>query len=159
MKIGLLMESAQAHQKLVEQSLTSLRSHTQDLDAVVRDAIARTLTREIQEMTAECNRASHALRDMKRAAGLRFFLWNIGVVLVCTLVPVVMVNFMLPSATEIDALRERRDSLAMNVARLERVAGKAQWRECGDIPRLCIRVDRKAPVFGEQSDYFVVKGY
>jgi hypothetical protein len=43
MKFGLLMESAQAHQKLAETHLEQLRAHTRDLDGVVRDEIRRTL--------------------------------------------------------------------------------------------------------------------
>jgi hypothetical protein len=35
MKFGLLMESAQAHQKMAETHLEKLRAHTQDLDGVV----------------------------------------------------------------------------------------------------------------------------
>ena len=42
MKFGLLMESAQAHQKLAETHSEQLRAHTQDLDGVVRDEIRRT---------------------------------------------------------------------------------------------------------------------
>ena len=47
MKFGLLMESAQAHQKLAETHLERLRAHTQDLDGVVRDEIRRTLVEEL----------------------------------------------------------------------------------------------------------------
>jgi hypothetical protein len=32
-------------------------------------------------------------------------------------------------------------------------------RHCGDTSRLCVRIDRRAPVYGEQSDYLVVRGY
>ena len=71
MKFGLLMESAQAHQKLAETHLEQLRAHTQDLDGVVREEIRRTLIEELREVTAESKRAAQALRGMKRAAGMR----------------------------------------------------------------------------------------
>src|SRR5580693_6182931 len=71
MKFGLLMESAQTHQKLADAHLERLRAHTQDLDGVVREEIRRTLVEELREVTAESNRAVHALRGMKRAAGMR----------------------------------------------------------------------------------------
>jgi hypothetical protein len=32
-------------------------------------------------------------------------------------------------------------------------------RHCGSDQRWCVRVDRKAPAYGEQGDYLVVKGY
>lgn len=71
MKFGLLMESAQAHQKLAESHLEKLRAHTQDLDGVVRDEIRRTLVEELQAVTAESDRAARALRAMKHAANMR----------------------------------------------------------------------------------------
>jgi hypothetical protein len=76
LKFGLLMESAQAHQKLAETHLERLRTHTQDLDGVVREEIRRTLIEELQELTAEARRAVQALHGMKRAANMRGLLWG-----------------------------------------------------------------------------------
>src|SRR5579863_7856981 len=56
-QLGLLMESAQAHQKLAEGQLQRLRAHTQDLDGVVRDEIRRTLVEELRALSAEAARA------------------------------------------------------------------------------------------------------
>ena len=53
LKVGLLMESAQAHQKSPEGQLERLRVHTQDLDSVVRDEIRRTLVEELRSLTAQ----------------------------------------------------------------------------------------------------------
>src|SRR4030088_3131256 len=66
LKFGLLMESAQAHQKLAETHLTKLLAHTQGLDDVVRDEIRRTLIEEFQALSAESDRAARALIAMKR---------------------------------------------------------------------------------------------
>ena len=159
MKFGLLMESAQAHQKLAEMHLERLRAHTQDLDGVVREEIRRTLVDELKTLTAESDRAALALRGMKRAANMRGIVWNVGIAVLCTAVPTVMARYALPSSSDIAAMRIQRDSLAQNIARLEQRGGKIDWRSCGDPARLCIRVDRKAPVYGEKSDYFIVKGY
>ena len=63
MKFGLLMESAQAHQRLAESNLEKLRVHTQGLDMVVRDEIRRTLIEELQMLTVESKRASEVLRN------------------------------------------------------------------------------------------------
>src|SRR5258705_129913 len=71
LKFGLLMESAQAHQKLAETHLTKLLAHTQGLDDVVRDEIRRTLIEEFQALSAESDRAARALIAMKRAANVR----------------------------------------------------------------------------------------
>jgi len=159
MKFGLLMESAQAHQKLAEAHLEKLRAHTQELDDVVREEIRRTLIDELQALTTETDRAAAALRKMQQAAHLRGVAWNIGFAVLCTAVPAAIAHFVLPTEGEIAALRLRRDSLAQNVAHLERLGGKSEWRSCGDAARLCVRIDRKAPAYGEKADYFIVKGY
>jgi len=159
MKFGLLMESAQAHQKLAEAHIEKLRAHTQDLDGVVRDQIRRTLVAELQSLTAETEQAARALRAMKRAAHLRGIFWNIGIAIVCTVIPAATLHWALPSPATIAALRAEQAALAQNVARLARQGGRAEWRSCGEAGRLCIRVDRAAPVYGEKADYYIVKGY
>ena len=159
LKFGLLMESAQAHQKLAETHLEKLKAHTEDLDGVVRDEIRRTLVAELQALTAESSRAARALRDMKRVANLRGVVWNLGIAILCTAVPAAIANLVLPSPASIAALRAQQAELSQNVARLARRGGKVEWRSCGDAARLCVRIDRGAPVYGEKADYYVVKGY
>ncbi len=156
MKCGLLMESAQAHQKLAESQLERLCAHTRDLDAVVRDEIRRTLIEELQMLWAESKRASEALQRMGRNGAVRAGLWCIVVAIPCTGIPMAAMHWALPSATEIATLRARRDELAASIAALERRGGRIDWRRCGERTRLCVRVDRKAPAYGENADYFVV---
>jgi hypothetical protein len=159
MKFGLLMESAQAHQKLAETHLEKLKAHTEDLDGLVREEIRRTLVDELKTLTAESDRAASALREMKRAANMRGVMWTVGVAVLCTAIPTAIARFALPSQADIAAMRVQRDSLAQNIARLEQQGGKVDWRSCGDPARLCVHVDRKAPAYGEKSDYLIVKGY
>ena len=159
MKFGLLMESAQAHQKLAETHLERLRAHTQDLDGVVREEIRRTLIEELREVTAESNRAVHALRGMKRAAGMRGLILSAAAAALSTAVPIAIARWVLPTPEQVDALRARRDQLAASVSRLEQQGGRIEWRRCGESARLCVHVDRTAPAYGDKGDYFVVKGY
>jgi hypothetical protein len=159
MKLGLLMESIQVQQKLAEASLERLRAHTQDLDGVVRDEIRRTLVDEHQALTAESDRAVRALRDMTRLANTRHLAWNVGAAILCTAVPSTIAHYALPSQADIAAMRTQRDVLAQNVAHLERRGGRVEWRSCGDSARLCVRIDRGSPVYGENADYYIVKGY
>jgi hypothetical protein len=158
MKFGLLMESAQAHQRLADAHLEKLRAHTQDLDDVVRDEIRRTLIEELRSLTAESDRATRALREMKRTVQMRGAMWNIGIVLLCAAIPSIIAHWALPSMSDIAALRARRDALVQNINQLEQRGGKADWRSCGDSRQLCVRIDRKAPIYGEKADYYVVKG-
>jgi hypothetical protein len=159
MKFGLLMESAQAHQKLAETHLEKLRAHMQDLDGVVREEIRRTLIEELQDLTSESRRAAQALRGMKQAANLRALFWSVIVAALSTAIPGAIAHWVLPSAAEISALRARRDQLAASVVRLEQQGGRVDWRHCGDAARLCVRVDRAAPPYGDKADYYVLKGY
>jgi hypothetical protein len=138
--------------------LEKLREHTQDLDGVVREEIRRTLIEELHELTAESKRAAQALRAMKRAANLRGLLWSVGIAVLCTAIPSAIARWALPSAREVAALRLERDQLAVSVARLEQQGGRVDWRHCGDAARLCVRVDRNAPTYGDKADYYIVKG-
>jgi hypothetical protein len=159
MRFGLLLESAQAHQKSAEAQLEKLRAHTDDLDSVVRDEIRRTLVEELQMLTAESTRAIQILRGAGRGAFVRGTIWSVVTAVLCTGIPAGIMRWALPSEAQITALRTRREALAASVATLERQGGRIDWRHCGATARLCIRVDRGAPAYGEKADYYVVAGY
>src|SRR5271155_712507 len=97
MKFGLLMESAQAHQRLAETQLETLRSHTQDLDGVVRDEIRRTLVDELKTLTAETTRAAQALRSIRRVGALRGAVWSLSLAALCAVIPVAVARWVLAS--------------------------------------------------------------
>jgi hypothetical protein len=84
---------------------------------------------------------------------------SLATAVVCTVLPIGFARWALPSAADIAALRVRRDELTANLASLEKQGGRIDWRRCGNDRRLCIRVDRKAPVYGEKGDYYVIEGY
>lgn len=158
MKLGLLMESAQAHQKLAETHLEKLRAHTEDLDGVVRDEIRRTLIEELQSLTSESKRFALALQQVRHSAGIRGALWSVAIAVLCTAIPIGILRWTLPSESEIASLRTRRDALSASVAALEKNGGRIDWRRCGEAARLCVRVDRNAPTYGEKADFYVVAG-
>ena len=160
---GLLMETAQTHQGLVDTALERLRAHTRDLDAVVRDEIRRTLVEELHALVSEADAAARALRSMKLAANLRATAWGVvGATLSSALALTMMAagaRVLLPSPRDVVALKIQRDELAAAIVRLERRGGHIDLRRCGEGERYCVRVDRKAPVYGPQGDYLVVAGY
>jgi hypothetical protein len=156
MQVGLLMESAQAHQRLAETQLEKLRLHTQDLDGVVRDEIRRTLLQELSMLTAETTRATRALETVRHGAARSGALWSIAAATLCALAPLVVARWALPSAADIAALRARRDELTLSVEKLKQAGGDIDWRLCGDTKRLCVRVDRKAPPYGDMADFYVI---
>jgi hypothetical protein len=159
MKLGLLMEAAHAQQALAASALERLTAHASGLDDIVREEIRRTLVEELQSLGDESKRAAEALRRLGRSANTRVVLWSVGLTLLCAAVPMCGEWWLLPSQGELAALRSKRDDLAASVAGLEQRGGRIDLRRCGGTDRLCVRVDRKAPAYGEAADYFVVKGY
>jgi cell division protein FtsB len=159
MKVGLLLESAQVHQKLAEGQLEKLRAHTADLDLVVRDEIRRTLVDELQTLTAETARAARALQKLRSGTAWRAMVLSLSGAMVCSLVPIALARWALPSAAEFATLHARREELTASIAKLEQQGGRIDWRRCGEAKRLCVRVDRKAPSYGETADYYVIEGY
>ncbi len=159
MKLGLLMEAAQAQHRLGQESLERLAAHARELDVIVRDEIRRTLAEELGSVAAESRRATEALRRTRRAANTRVLLWTVSIAAICGAVAVGEVWWMLPSQRSISALRARRDALAASIARLQALGGSIDLRRCGARARLCVRVDRDAPAYGAHADYLIVRGY
>jgi hypothetical protein len=62
-------------------------------------------------------------------------------------------------------LLDERDQLKAELVQLRaqsdawvKRGGRAKLEKCGDLARLCVRVDKKL-VYGEKGDYFVLSGY
>lgn len=159
MRLGLLVEAAQAQQRLSQESLERLAAHTRDIDAVVRDEIRRTVAEALGSVANESRRATESLQRMRRAVNARTLLWTVIVAMICSGVAMGEAWWLLPSQSEMAALRAQRDSLAANISRLEQRGGALDIRTCGRRARLCVRVDRDAPAYGSGADYRVVKGY
>ena len=158
LRLGLLMEAAQAQQRLGQESLDRLAAHTRELEAIVRDEIRRTVGEELAGVASESRRAAQSLQRLRRAATLRVMLWTVSIAAVCSAVGLAEAWWMLPSRHEMAALRARRDALAANIARLQEQGGSIDLRRCGARARLCVQVDRHAPAYGEHADYLIVKG-
>jgi len=159
LRAGLLMESVQTHQKMAEVHLDRLTKHTQGLDSIVRDEIRRTLVDELQSLTAEIQRTLQSLVAMRRAASVRGVVLQLGVTALCVLIPSAMLRWALPNPVELVSLRAQRNALGQNLASLERQGARIEWRHCGEAARLCARVERGAPTYGEKADFYVLKGY
>ncbi len=108
MKLGLLMESAQAQQGLAGQALERLREHTAGLDAVVRGEIRATLIEELQAVEAESRRAAAALQTLQHAVGRRALLTGTATAVFASAIPLAGAWWLLPARGEIEALRATR---------------------------------------------------
>jgi hypothetical protein len=157
-KLGLLMETAQTHQKLAEAAIEKLSNHAQGLEAVARGEIQRALVDALRPVHAEVQGATEALRKIKRVANARVTLWTLGVTAISAAIALFVAWWVLPTPAEIARLRAERDELASNLAVLNQRGARADLRRCGT-GRVCVRVDLSAPRYGQSSDYMVIKGY
>jgi len=157
-RLGLLMETAQTHQKLAETAIEKLSQHTQSLESAVRDQIQRALVDALETVHVEAQRAVEALQKMKRAANMRITLWTLGLTATSAAIALFIAWWVLPTPAEISRLRTERDELASNIAVLNQRGARADLRRCG-AGRVCVRVDLSAPRYGASSDYLVIKGY
>jgi hypothetical protein len=158
-KLGLLMETAHTHQDLIDGSLKRLQAHTQGLDQVVRDEIRRTFIAEFGALIDESARAAEALRSLGRASTLRNAWWSALLGLLPSVAVALLLSWWLPTQSQIAALRIEHQRLSSSIARLADSGGRMDLRRCGESSRLCVRIDRRAPAYGEQADYLVVRGY
>lgn len=124
-----------------------------DLDTAVGEAVHRAF------LDAAGMRAADQLSLVHRATGMRFARWSFGVVSLCALVPTVLTWMLMPSREQLIQARQTLDQLSTGVAQLSREGGRIELRHCGTEQRLCVRVDRKAPLYGENADFMVLKGY
>ena len=157
-KLGLMMEAAQAQQALVASALERLREHTSGLDGIVREEIRATLVEELQAVSGESRDAACALANLRRTVTVRSLLCGGVAAALSAALPLALAWWLLPSRAEIAALRTSRDELSANLAQLSAGGARAQLRRCGADRRLCVRIDRAAPAFGERADYRVIQG-
>jgi len=157
-KLGLLMETAQTHQKLAEAAIEKPTEHTRALEAVAGDQIQRALGDALKTVQAQAQRAVGALQKIKGAANARVTLWTLGLTVISVAIALFIAWWALPTPAEIARLRAERDDLASNIAVLNQRGARADLRRCG-AGRVCVRVDLSAPRYGESSDYMVIKGY
>jgi hypothetical protein len=159
MRFGLLLETAQRQQELIASELSELQAHTRGLDGVVREQLRRTLVEELGAVIEQSARAVSTLRALERAAKFRFLAWTLVTMLLATGATAASGWWLLPRRSEMTALRIRREQLLADLANLEQLGGRIDLQHCGSERRWCVRVDRQAPAFGQQSDYLIVKGY
>jgi hypothetical protein len=158
-RIGLLMEAVEAQRQHAAAAVERLERHAAGIDVLLRDQVHATLTEELGALSDEGSRATHSLRAAARAMNLRVALWSVGIAVVTASIPVCLSWWLLPTRADVAGLAATRDELAANVGRLTQQGGRVQLRHCGPAGRLCVRIERAAPAYGEAADYAVVKGY
>lgn len=130
-----------------------------ELGHAVRDEVRAIFLEEFDALGHAGRRAAEALNGVRRAASLRLALWAVIMVVCCSAIPLAIVWMAVPTRAELVRLRSERDSLESQVAALAGRGGRIDLRRCGVGGRLCARVERNAPRYGADGDYYVLKGY
>lgn len=136
-KLGLLIEAAQTHQKLAEAAIEKLNKQTQGLEAVVRHQVQRALLDGLQSLHVETKSAVQVLQRAKCAAYARAGLWTLAVTAAAAAIALFVAWWVLPTPAEIAALRTERDELASEIAFLKEHGAQVDLRGCG-AGRLCV---------------------
>jgi hypothetical protein len=150
---GKILETVHAQQSKIHAVLARLDTRSRELDSTLEEAVQRAF------MEAAGLRAATTLSQVHRATGVRFARWSFAIVASCALVPTVLSWMLMPSPLQVLQARQTLEQLSVRAAQLSSQGGRIDLRHCGAVRRLCVRVDRKAPFFGDSADYMVVKGY
>lgn len=157
LRVGLLLEAAQAQQRLAAEALEGLRGHTQALEALVRAEVGRSAAEAFDGLSAETAEAAAALRRLRRAADARLLAWSVAATVLSAAMTLAAMHMLLPSRRQIEALRARRARFAADIRRLREYGGSVELRRCGSAGRLCVRVDRTGPAYGAHGEFLLVK--
>jgi hypothetical protein len=157
--LGMLMESAHVQQQLADAALSRLEAHTKGLDAVVRDEVRQSFTVECAALDEEIHKATVALRSLQRSTDRRIASWTVSILALVGGAAISIIEYAIPSVKDIENLRAERAALSVQISHLADAGGRLELRRCGEQARLCVKVDRNAPSYGDAADYLVVKGY
>jgi hypothetical protein len=160
MKAGLLMEAADANQKLATAAITRLEAATRTLEPAVRDAVAKAALEEFRHMHDEAKRTAVAFKQLR--SGLT---WKIG--LVAFLMSAASAGVLLATIYFAGGLNSYSGppaaptGLRGDPAALAEFGRRGQLIEvalCGEQRRVCVRVEPKAGAFGARKDQMVAAG-
>ena len=151
--LSLILATVHAQQSQIHGLLATLDSLSRDFDTTVGEAVQRALSDSAGIPAAE------RLSQLHRATGVRFARWSFAVVSACAVVPALVSWALMPSRAQVLQARQTLEQLTAGVAQLTRQGGRIELQHCGDANRLCVRVDRKSPFYGEHADYVILKGY
>jgi hypothetical protein len=152
-ELNRILETVHDQQSNIQGVLATLESRARDLESTLGEAVQRAF------MDAAGLRAAEKLSQVHRATGIRFARWSLGIVSACALVPTILSWMLMPSPAQVLQARQTLEQLSDRVSQLSREGGRMDLRHCGAANRLCVRVDRKLPFYGDSADFMVVKGY
>jgi hypothetical protein len=151
-EIALIYAAAQTQQQQAHEALDRLQTRTQQLDALVRDAVRRAASETLRDLYTEAERARASVQGLHRAAMPRVMGWTLGSAAAGLIAVLILGACFVPSKKDI---AQRQATLAGLIASGAQVQLSRCTRPHGD-PQLCIRVNTTAGAFGVTHDYYRV---
>ncbi len=158
-QLGVLLEAAHNQQELIATGVEQFRALAHGLDEIVRAQIRRTLIEELGGLCEEAQRVLSVLRAVECAAQLRSLRIGVLMILLSVAGSVGVACWWLPGRSEMSLLRTQRDNMRAEIDALAASGGGIDLRRCGSDRRWCVRVERRGPAYGADSDFMIVKGY
>jgi hypothetical protein len=158
LRVGLLLETAQAQQRVGEEVFERLRDHLRALDVLVRSEVGRAACETLEALSSEAQQTEAALRSLRQETTVRVLTWSTAAMVLSAAIGLVILHVLVPSSAQVSELRARRAHYASDIQRLRQFGGAVDLRRCGTTGRLCVRVHPHGPRYGRHRDYLLVKG-
>lgn len=145
-------------EELAERTWLQLQGRLETLDGVVREELRRAFVGECGELIEEAQAAARVFRRLRVEVGRRLIWGGLIAAALWSAMALLGLSWLLPSPAQLRALQARRDQLQADVRLLTSQRGRLQLARCGRQQQLCVRVNRRAPAYGDAGDYLIVAG-
>ena len=131
-----------------------------NLGPAVRQAVRDTYAKELVGLAEQIKKTTASLEGLQRSADWRQLLLGTGLSVVVVLITLGGFWFFTPSPAEMGRLRAEREQLQAAVDQLASRGARADLKKCGaSNEHLCVRIDAGFGRFGNERDYYVIRGY
>jgi hypothetical protein len=159
-KIAALFAAFEDINARVDGTVGRLERAVGNLDPTVRQAIRDTYAKELGGLADQIRKTTASLEGLRKAADWRQLLLGTGLSVLVVLITLGGFWFFTPSPNEMSRLRAERQQLQASIDLLASRGGRADLRNCGAAnDHLCVRVEPKLGRFGDEKDYYVIRGY
>ena len=159
-KIAALFAAFEEINGRVDNAARRLEQSVVNLDPAVRQTVREVLAKELKAIELQVAQTTASLDRMRRAADWRQILMSGGLALLVVVITLGGFWLLTPSRDEMTRLRAEREQLQAAVDLLASRGGRADLKTCGtSTEHLCVRVEPGLGRYGDQKDYFVIRGY
>ncbi len=162
-----LTQLAPVLERAVAQAMGQSLAGASRIAAASLESAAGPILSKLDGVTRQAEAAETRLKD-----AVAWFTWKWSGIVSASIAAMFVVWWLLAQGLlwwhrdEVDQLLARRAALTREVEQLqaqasafEARAGRAILTTCGTVNRLCVRIDKQAGAFGDESDYMVLRGY